>query len=168
MTDATPKPVAACAVCRTTEGSKRSNGQYVRYRGERFGLPGEVCSSCRARLKRHQSAIAAGYEPGVVGRRPKPKRTVVREATVGVIPTVADDIRITPEEVAENLQAVREQAERAGRRPRVGLTEVEIRQQHAAIRAAADRRIVAEARCQAMGWHWSQRRGRVAVSPAGC
>src|SRR3954451_7503192 len=42
-------PAAPCTGCGTTEGSRRKGVQYVRYRGERFGVVGMLCGQCRAR-----------------------------------------------------------------------------------------------------------------------
>ena len=147
-------PAAPCACCGTTEGSKRSGGQHVRYRGERFGRAGMLCATCRAREIRHQKARSLGFEPGKVGRRPSeavPGRNRRRAgAPRGEAPDASRRARLSPEQVAENLLAVREEAERTGRRPRAGTSLSELRQQRWADLAAADRRLVVEARRQAM------------------
>ncbi|SIN70455.1 hypothetical protein SAMN05444166_0265 [Singulisphaera sp. GP187] len=154
-----PNPVtptaAPCVCCGTTEGSKRSDGpQYVRYRGERFGRAGMLCATCRAREIRHQRALALGFEPGKVGRRPSgavPSRN--RRRAGGPRDEAADAstrAALSPEQVAENLRAVREEGERNGRRPSAGTSLSELRQQRWADLAASDRRLVVEARRQAM------------------
>lgn len=147
-------PAAPCAGCGTTEGSKRTGGQYVRYRGERFGLAGVLCATCRARAMRHQNARALGFEPGKVGRRPTAagsdrdrQVTDRRRGELGDAPSRAS---LSPDQVAENLRAVREEGERNGSRPRIGDSPSELRQRRWAELAAADRRLVVESRRQAL------------------
>ncbi|WP_406699210.1 hypothetical protein V5E97_10070 [Singulisphaera sp. Ch08] len=147
-------PAVPCACCGTTEGSKRSGGQFVRYRGERFGQAGMLCATCRARELRHQKARSLGFEPGKVGRRPS-KADTGRNRRFTDSPRVAAPdascrTKLSPEQVAENLLAIREEAERNGRRPRTGTSQSEIRQQRWADLAASERQRVVEARRQAM------------------
>lgn len=152
ITLATPAPPCAC--CGTTEGSKRSGGQYVRYRGERFGRAGVLCATCRAREIRHQKARSLGFEPGKVGRRPSAAVPGRNRGRVGAASAKGRDTSchggLSPEQIAENLLAIREEGERNGRRPRAGTSQSEIRQQRWADLAASERRLVVEARRQAM------------------
>ncbi|AGA28651.1 hypothetical protein [Singulisphaera acidiphila] len=140
-------PTAPCACCGTTEGSRRSDsGQYVRYRGERFGWAGMLCATCRARETRHQKARSLGFKPGKVGRRP------VLTVPPGKAPSSSCRTRtLSPEQVAANLRSLREEGERSGRRPRAGTSLSELHQQRWADLAASDRRLVVETRRQAMG-----------------
>jgi hypothetical protein len=112
-----------------------------------------LCATCRAREIRHQNARALGFEPGKVGRRPTAATARDRRLTDrsrGDRPNEASRDLLSPEQVAENLRAVREEAEQNGRRPRAGDSELEVRQRRWADLAASDRRLVVESRRQAM------------------
>lgn len=154
-----PRPAVPCSCCGTTEGSKRSGSegdQYVRYRGERYGWAGMLCATCRAREIRHERARSLGCEPGKVGRRPSSAGVASRNQGPGKKPPrpekaeESDRVRLSPEQFAANLLAVREEGERNGRRPRSGTSQSELRQQRWAELAASDRRLVVESRRQAM------------------
>jgi len=144
-----PTPDAvACAGCGTTTGSRRSgSGPYVRYHGERFGFAGMLCATCRARERRHEKARAQGLEPGRVGRPPSRDRpSVLPNRTPTERTTRAS---LTPEQVAENLRAVREARERAHPRAQAHVTPPEVQQQRWAELALAERRLVLRSRRQA-------------------
>lgn len=66
----------SCVKCGTHKGTCRVGkpGQFVRYRGEKYGIDGMICSTCRARAIRRAKAIAAGREPGMPGRPRMPTR----------------------------------------------------------------------------------------------
>lgn len=146
-TDSSPA-TAPCVGCGTTTGSKRAGGQYVRYRGERFGLSGLLCATCRARAVRHQKASALGFEPGRVGRRPRRDRPATVPPPPKARPVSRSDTVLTPEQVAANLQAVREQRRRDGRAPQTGVSLLELRQRRWAELAAAERRLAVASRLQ--------------------
>jgi len=138
-----------CSVCGTRQGSKRQNGQHVRYLGERFGLPGVLCATCRAREVRREAALAQGLQPGRRGRRPSTASPIA-------VPILArsrekrQEEWPSPEQLAESVRVIREEGEQAGRRPHAGDTPAEIKRRRWADLAALERKQVLASRRQAM------------------
>lgn len=150
--DAPPEkpPVPPCADCKTQEGSRNKYGACIRYRAEPFGFLGMLCATCYARAVRGRHAIAQGYEPGRVGRRPKvpplgkPLPPAPKPMPAPQTAPTRREKRISQAVIARRARVIRDEHEARGDKPREGLTAAEKQQQKwAALAQTARAEVVA-------------------------